>query len=130
MDQREYYYNHIFVDETMITLRDMSKYEWTPIKTRFRKYMKTAHSAGIIVYAGISRRGLTPFIVLPSTTQFIRELHVTTVNGLIAATEEFLRTCLTIEFCNTLVEQARTNIVRSVEGRNWEGTKATDRLYV
>uniref|UniRef100_A0AC34FCB0 Tc1-like transposase DDE domain-containing protein n=1 Tax=Panagrolaimus sp. ES5 TaxID=591445 RepID=A0AC34FCB0_9BILA len=203
INQHQYFYDHVFVDESSLLTRDFSKFDWIPLKRLAPKHMRTSHSSGVIVYGGISRRGPTPFVILPNTVrinersycnivartiypfirdtynmnafvvqdsapfhvshfttaffnrlglrttyfppqspdfnpieyvwramkEFVRTRHPRTIDQLIAAIEEFCTTILTVEYCNTLIEQSRINVIRSVDGLNWEGRKPTDVLY-
>lgn len=203
MTTRNFFYNHIFADETKIVTGHNGTHEWYRLNSRNKKHPRVAHRSGFSVFGGISRRGPTPFLIIPGNVRIDSEMYCNIIghsiypfmrdvynmgctliqdnasihvskytkdfldhlgirrsffppqspdftgieyvwrNGkkftsqknpanldeLKLCIAEYVRTELTVEMCNTLIDRSIANIIRSVDGMNHEGVKPTDLLY-
>uniref|UniRef100_A0A914XZF4 Tc1-like transposase DDE domain-containing protein n=1 Tax=Panagrolaimus superbus TaxID=310955 RepID=A0A914XZF4_9BILA len=61
--------------------------------------------------------------------EYVSQKNPTDLEQLQLRIAEYVRKYVTVEFCNQLIDYSRRNIIRSVDGRNYEGTKPTNLLY-
>uniref|UniRef100_A0A914PYM1 Tc1-like transposase DDE domain-containing protein n=1 Tax=Panagrolaimus davidi TaxID=227884 RepID=A0A914PYM1_9BILA len=203
INSQEYFYNHIFVDETMILINDTNRFEWRFRDERPRKRPRFAHPKGLWLFGGISRRGATGFSIYqkehrnekvtycemigqviypfmksrynmnchlvqdnakmhtanytkhflqrlgirrhffpPQSPDFnpiekiwralkayLRQLNPRTLFELKKGILDFHKNELNVQLCNTVIDDARRNILRAVDGLNHEGESPTNELY-
>ena len=65
----QYFYNHVFVDESMIVVRNVQKFQWKRLSGNDAKNQRVSKSHGFSIYGGISRRGPTPFAIFPNSVR-------------------------------------------------------------